>query len=391
VPVNFQQIQQKVKLIGLQAPAEQKKMSERRQLALNLLYDPANTPEKLEKVYLRALALNSGLRCAIPTQEVLTHRGAPPALDTPVVLLAADGSQINPDHHDPIEFGVINTGAIRIVPGSSEPPQEIIRSEMLYGDELQTDAGPVTEDVVAMRRDRNERTMLADLAVHETLPVVTLTDGQLELFHEPQQAGEFSELFTQYQEALHELARIGAVTAGFVDKPRADLVIRLLELLQLPDGEFHQAGHLHPFNGLNDAMLFLDLLQPGERSAVFGIQSRSADRFDKALSLHFFYINVGRPGRPWLARVELPRWVAISELLLNRLQAVLIQQCHQLGSKPYPYALHRAHEVAIVRFEEKDQLENMLILELRRQGVEVGEKSNKQFAKDNSGSRTRYS
>ena len=99
---------------------------------------------------------------------------------------------------------------------------------------------------------------------------------------------------------------------------------------------------------------------------------------------------VGRPGRPWLARVELPLWVAQSDVLLNRLQATLGEQCRQLGSKPYPYALHRAHEVAVVRFEEKDQLETMLLNELRRVGVEVGEASHKQYTKDISGTRTRY-
>ena len=205
------------------------------------------------------------------------------------------------------------------------------------------------------------------------------------------QAGEFTRLFTEFQEALRELARMGAVTAGYVDKPRADLVVRLLELLTLPEGEFSQAGRLHPLAGVNDAMLFGELLQPGERSAVFGIQSRSASHYDHELALHFFYINVGRLERPWLARVELPAWVAESTVLLNRLQAALVEQCRQLGSKPYPYALHRAHEVAVVRLEEKEQLENMLILELMRQGIEIGAQSNKQFSKDISGNRTRYS
>jgi hypothetical protein len=390
MPVNYQQIQQKVKQIGQMAPAEHKKLLERRAKARDLLVQHAFDLEKLSTLFQRALALNSALRCAIPGSEALTYRGPVPLLDTPIVLLAADGSQINPDRHASIEFGVINTGAIRILPGRPEAPQEIIETKMLYGDELQTESGPVTEEIVAMRRDRDERTLLAKLAAVETLPVVTLTDGQLELFREPQQAGEFTRLFTEFQEALRELARMGAVTAGYVDKPRADLVVRLLELLMLPDGEFSQAGRLHPLAGVDDAMLFGELLQPGERSAVFGIQSRSAEQYDHELALHFFFINVGRPERPWLARVEMPAWVAESPVLLDRLQAALVEQCRQLGSKPYPYALHRAHEVAVVRMEEKEQLENMLILELMRQGVEIGAQSNKQYSKDISGNRTRY-
>ena len=392
MPVNFQQIQQRVKEIGQKAPGDLKELLERRALAARLLREHASDLEELDALRLRATVLNPGLRCAKPFCEPLTFCRPLPALDTQIVLLAADGSQINPDRHAPIQFGVINTGAIRILPGRGQAAQETIKSELLYGDDLETANGPVTEEVVAMRRDKSERTMLAELAAGESLPVVTLTDGQLELFHGPAQAqsGEFDKLFGEYLEAMRALARIGAVTAGFVDKPRSDLLVRLLELYLLKAEEFDQAGHLRPLRGVSDAVLFNDLLAPGERSAVFGIQSKSAELFKDELALHYFYLNVGRTGHPWLARVELPGWVAESDVLLDRLQAALVEQCRQLGSKPYPYALHRAHEVAVVRFEEKDQLENMLILELRRQGGEVGEKSNKQVAKDVSGSRTRY-
>jgi hypothetical protein len=53
-----------------------------------------------------------------------------------------------------------------------------------------------------------------------------------------------------------------------------------------------------------------------------------------------------------------------------------------MGARPYPYILHRAHEIAVVKFEEKQQVEQMLELELRRAGGELGSPSNKQSAKD---------
>ena len=390
MPVNYQQIQENLKKIGQNAVAEQQRHKDRLARARALLQAYAERLSELEELRARATALSSGLRCAIPLAEPLTHHGPLPASGAPYVLLAADGSQINPDRHDQVEFAVINTGAIRILPGQPETPRETIHSELLYGDALQTESGPITEEIVAMRRDAGERTVLADLAAQERLPVVTLTDGQLELFREPQQTKEFNRHFADFAAALRRLAALGAVTAGYVDKPRADLVVRLLELLELPPAELDQAGHSRPLRGVTDAALFHELLQPGERSAIFAIQSKSADRFDGELSLHFFYINVGRPGAPWLARVELPAWVAQSPELTDRLHIALLEQCRQLGSKPYPYALHRAHEVAVVRLEEKDQLLLMIVSELRRQGVEVEEVSHKQYQKTNSGSRTRY-
>jgi hypothetical protein len=67
---------------------------------------------------------------------------------------------------------------------------------------------------------------------------------------------------------------------------------------------------------------------------------------------------------------------------LGLLHAVLVNQCRIMGEKPYPYLLHRAHETAVVSFEERRQIEQMLTLELRRAGEDTDDGSNKQSAKD---------
>ena len=53
---------------------------------------------------------------------------------------------------------------------------------------------------------------------------------------------------------------------------------------------------------------------------------------------------------------------------LDSLQAVLVDQCRILGTRPYPYLLHRAHETAVVSLEEKEQVTQMIVLELRNAG-----------------------
>ena len=75
---------------------------------------------------------------------------------------------------------------------------------------------------------------------------------------------------------------------------------------------------------------------------------------------------------------------------LDSLQAVLREQCQILGSRPFPYLIHRAHEAAVVALEEKEQVEQMIVNELYRRGVEVEEESSKQFAKDQAGKKRRY-
>jgi len=64
------------------------------------------------------------------------------------------------------------------------------------------------------------------------------------------------------------------------------------------------------------------------------------------------------------------------------LHSVLIDQCRMMGSKPYPYLLHRAHETALVQMEEKQQIEQLLSLELRRNNGDLDDGSYKQSAKD---------
>jgi hypothetical protein len=153
-------------------------------------------------------------------------------------------------------------------------------------------------------------------------------------------------------------------------------------------GQLNRAGDEHPLRGVLDRRLFWSLLGPGERSAIFAIRSGSSRSFQGRLALHFFYLNVGRAGKTYLARVEIPAWVAQSPALVDLLHACLLGQARHLGNAPYPYVLHRAHEIAVVSKDEHSQLESMIAAELRRQGMDVEDVSNKQGAKNNSNTHT---
>jgi len=389
MPVSFQQVRVQIKEKGPAAVARQKVLEERIEEALRLLHFHADNLDGLRSIVERARAANNQLRCAVPADERLTAVFSQCTECPPVVVLAADGSQVNPDRHSQVEFGVINTGAVRFAPG--EAPREIVQTRLLMGEDLQLATGPMTEEYVALLRDLWERTLLAELAAKESLPVVALTDGQLELFRKPEATPDFDKRFTEYLEALRGLGAVEAVTAGYVDKPKGDLVVRLLELTIVDPSDFDKINRLRPLRWVPDAALFERLLGPGERSAVFKIQSDSSDKFPGELALHFFYINVSSDeGHPHLARVEAPAWVAEHDMLLDRLHYALVSQARVLGPRPYPYAIHRAHEVAVVRLEEKDQINDMIVRELRALGLPTGERSNKQVAKDNFGKRTRY-
>jgi hypothetical protein len=131
------------------------------------------------------------------------------------------------------------------------------------------------------------------------------------------------------------------------------------------------------------------LLSPGERSAVFALQSRSSKEFTGRKALHFFYLDVGSETRPVIARVEIPLWVAGSPDSLALLHALLLDQAHQSGAHPYPYALIRAHETAVVKLDEGEALKLLIQKELLQRGLPLSADSEKLVNKK-VGVRTRY-
>lgn len=384
MPINFQQAVEQIRAMGRSARQRAAALEELRERARALLREMAGQEPYLLELAEEAARKNPRLRAGLPASGRLDAAVAPTPLSQPCVIFAADGSQINPDRHAPVEFGAINVGAICMRPSAA--PRETVDSRLLFYEDLYTGTSQLTEDVVALMRDLAERQMLFTLAKPERengAQVVTLTDGPLELYGEDQNSAIFRDKLDDYLDVLRALARTGAAAAGYVDKPRSSYVVNLLELVVLTRlGSLDKAGQDHPLFPVHDGDLYNPSLQPGQRTAIFALRSPSAARFTGELALHFFYMNVGRVGKPQVARVEIPHWVAEAPDLLSQLHNALLEQSKQMGARPYPYILHRAHEVAVVSFEEKHQLETMIQAELRKQGVEPGEGSNKQGSKD---------
>ncbi len=386
--IDFQQIYERIKEIGQSVQERKKDLDDKRDGARKKLAQYANDLDGLRQKVDSALLLDANIRCAYPLDEALdTHLPAPvSAMGT---LIAADGSQVVPDRHAAVQFGLVNVGAIALRLDSGDTPDIFTDSQLFYGDELLTEYGTtLSEGTIALRRDLAERRKLEELAKLYEPPVVTFTDGPIELWGntDPQNAKTYEVAMQEYLGALSRLQEMDVVTAGYVDKPSANLVVRLLEIVQAAPKDLENLKAYHPYLGVSDLWLFGErknpLLQPGERSAVFELQSKAKQSYKNLLSLHFFYLNVGTEGHPYPVRVEVPKWVVDDKEKLDNLHAVLVQQCRILGAKPYPYLLHRSHEVAVVSFDEKRQVEQMLTLELRRNHGEVGELGGKQSAKD---------
>ena len=339
----------------------------------------------VKQIVAQANEVDPRLRCAMPVDEPLN--AAIPVGEMPdrVTLLAVDGSQINPSRHTRVPFCVINIGGVEMERGSGLTPKIHQETQLLdYVETVSASAGILTEGAVALKRDLREREFLAERAEKLTKPAVTMVDGPLELYRDPQSAAGFEAIEEKFSLALDRLRLADVITLGYVDKPGSDLCVRMLELIpRTQEGSGVSSKTARAVRVL-DSLLFSPVLKdPGDRSAIFALTSApSPRRHQEHQRLHFFYLNVGSPGQQHLARVEVPAWVAKDKAKLALIQAVLLDQTRILGSQPYPYLIHRAHEVALVSMNEHQQVEEFIVREFIRAGIPVGELSPKQALKN---------
>ncbi len=361
-------------------------------MALSCLKEAAENPEQVDTILSQEKRTNPNLRCAGPNQENMVAVISLPNADaTPWLLIGVDGSQITPDPHSALPFGLVNTGVFSMHTSGSEPPQQSSVSKLIYQDQTSGALRLPAEEEINLIRDLEEREVLVQLTAESQEAVIALTDGPLALFREPEKNSpwvqRFESLMGQYQTLPHP----NRIIAGFVDRPRSNLVIQMLEYLLHQQQKNSPDTPQQTLDGLQDSDLFQSILPAGSRSAVFVLHSRSAHFFADALAIHFFYLNVGSENKPSLVRIEIPAWVAESQTLLDTVQRVLLEQCQMLGNRPYPYVLHRAHEVAIVQQDEKAYLETMLMKQWLDAGFPFTDLSNKQYLKNLTGSRRRIS
>ena len=369
MPVNYEQLRSQLKQAGKTLRLRQSIFSKAADAYTMLLKSESQKEDLAERIR-EALAGKPDTRCALPGDEPVGISHPLPSLPpVGIRLLACDGSQISPSRHDEISFGLINTAVVEYVVRSGRAPVISTMTKLLDFEALPS------EDVLGVQRDAAEKRFLAEKAdeAPRDIPVFAICDGPLELFTETPEMKENQKLKEDYIQSLRMLADRQAPAVGYIDRPRSDPVLRMLDLLG--------PGHGDRDPGVDDSMIFSRILGPGERSAVFGMNSRLNNELEDPLRLCFFYLNIGRAGNPYISRVELPAWAA-EEQILDLLHGLLIEQCWILGGHPYPFILHRAHECAVVTMAEKEEVKGLLLREILENGMRMPEKSNKQIAKD---------
>ena len=205
--IDFQQIYEKIQLIGKGARERREHIENLRVHARHLLEQNSNELDYLRGIVERAKEADPNIRCALPLNEPLASNVPVPASIKEATLIAADGSQINPDRHASVQFCLINVGAIVMRMQSGESPEIHTSSELLYGDELETKYGTMTDGMVALKRDLRERTSLDEHSKGIKGAVVTFTDGPIELWgaKDGEDAESYYDSLKSYQTVLSRL------------------------------------------------------------------------------------------------------------------------------------------------------------------------------------------
>ena len=318
---------------------------------------------------------------------------APPDAPSIYTAIAVDGSQIVADRHDILLCYLLNIGSaiIRYRPDphaelSSFPSLSLLEgNEEVQADGLEAflgaEQGAVLPRRFAVYRFLNEIEQLAYLAEKETEPLLLMADGSLILWPIESETPHFREhALHRFMKAFERVQARGAPIVGYISAPQSREVINMLRVARCPHPTT-DCDHFCPkrlrtapqyeepacagVEVLTDADLFAALLQPGERSALFGSRSKVLQFYGEKQRIHFFYLHTGVE----IARIELPAWVAEDGALLARVHALCYDQARKGAG--YPVALAEAHEQAVVRTAEREAFFRLLEAQLVAKRVPV--------------------
>ncbi len=298
----------------------------------------------------------------------------PPAMHT---VIATDGSQIAPNHHEIAYCYLLNIGRVMLHYGQNRHPLLDSLPEVFYRPEdlyISRQWGIRTEEWMGYRRTASEATVLAELAgiAPMSLPTLAMVDGSLIywfLEQLPEAARE--QILPQIIDAWDQLQDFGIPLMGYLSASRSGEALNFLRLQacphEVPDCITYCPNQLekvpcHVLDPLRDTALWTIQLQPGQRSALWRSSARIIDLYG-AHAIYFCYVHVGTE----IARIEVPAWVAEDAAMLERSLGLMLAQVQK--GYGYPVALAEAHNQAVVRGGDRARFFALLEQQMIKAGL----------------------
>ena len=346
--------------------------------------------------------------------EPLNLRVSIPVPPNAHTVLASDGSQIAPSHHEIAYCYLINVGRIVLYYGQNRHPLLDSLPEVFYRPEdlyVSRQWGIRTEEWMGYRRTVSEAIVLAELGemvrdesrgmrdevkdkgerrkdksessfypssfiLHPSLAMV---DGSLIYWFLDSLPGEARDrILPPILEAWSKLRDLGIPLVGYISASRSGEALNFLRLqacpYDTPDCATHCSGlgdregfplahaPCQVLEPLKDASLWAIELQPGQRSPLWRSSARILDLYGDQ-HIYFCYVHVGTE----IARVEFPAWVAEDANLLDTALSLTLAQVQK--GYGYPVALAEAHNQAVVRGGDRTRFFALLEQQMIRAGL----------------------
>ncbi|MEO0542018.1 MAG: DNA double-strand break repair nuclease NurA [Cyanobacteria bacterium P01_A01_bin.105] len=357
-----------------------------------------------------------GFTAAEPVESLDTRVAIAPAPAAHTVL-ATDGSQINPSHHEIAYCYLLNVGRIILHYGQSRfplldsLPEVVYRPEDLYASSRW---GISTEEWMGHRRTVAESVVLAELATQQLalspakpnssthshnnlqthnnkntasaqltllqqpqlqpeVPTLGLTDGSLIywfLSDLPMAARD--EILSPILSAWDRLRAAKVPLLGYLSASRSGEALNFLRLescpFTQPDCKTHCDGQTdgapcQTFSPLKDVTLWASQLKPGQRGPLFKSSVDILDLYDDH-QVYFCHVHVGAE----IARVELPEWVVDDRALMDQALSLVLAQVNK--GYGYPVALAEAHNQAVVRGGDRTRFFALLEQQMIKAGLQ---------------------
>ncbi|MBA3923137.1 MAG: DNA double-strand break repair nuclease NurA [Nostocaceae cyanobacterium] len=349
---------------------------QRLELAQQYLYKASSSQADLvqlqEKWRDRLLFAN-----ATPVEPLNTRLDIPKPTSINTVI-ATDGSQIAPNHHEIAYCYLLNIGRVVLHYGQNRHPLLDSLPEVFYRPEdlyISRQWGIRAEEWMSYRRTASEAIVLSELAIEQGgqgMPTLTMVDGSLIYWFLEQLPSEARDhILPPIIESWDRLRDAQIPIVGYLSASRSAEGLNFLRLAAcshpVPDCVTNCPNQQEKvpcklFDPLRDTALWTTQLQPGQRGPLWRSNARILDLYQDHV-IYFCYVHVGTE----IARIEDPAWVAENQTLFDQSLGLTLAQVQK--GFGYPVALAEAHNQAVVRGGDRSRFFALLEQQMIKAGI----------------------
>ncbi|MEA5600151.1 DNA double-strand break repair nuclease NurA [Nostoc sp. UHCC 0252] len=357
--------------LTLEAAASRQRLELAQQHLKNAYESQQDLIDRQEKWRDRILFANA---TPIEPLETCIDIPVPPKIHT---VIATDGSQIAPNHHEIAYCYLLNIGRVVLHYGQNRHPLLDSLPEVFYRPEdlyMSRQWGIRTEEWMSFRRTASETTVLAELAcaAKGEAPALAMVDGSLIYwFLEQLPMDARDRILPPILEAWQQMRDAQIPLMGYLSASRSIETMNFLRLLAcphpVPDCKTYCPNQLEKvackiFEQLRDTSVWATRLKPGQRSTLWRSNSPILELYGDQI-IYFCYVHVGTE----IARIEVPAWVAENATMLDQALGLMLAQVQK--GYGYPVAIAEAHNQAVVKGGDRTRFFALLEQQMIKAGL----------------------